>query len=842
MALKKYFYMVGNAHLDPVWQWRWQEGSAEAKATVRSALDRMNEDPEFVFVCSSMSVYRWIKEFAPEMFEEVRKRVKEGRFKVTGGMYVQPDCNNPSGEGFARQLLYSQRWFHENLGVTADTGYNVDSFGHNLSLPQILRRAGLKNYIFMRPGEHEKHLDTELFHWTSPDGSEVLTTRIFPPYCGNFNSLEELEAGLEARSNQNDCGTDCAAFFYGVGNHGGGPTRQNLALIHEAARKHPESRFIFSDLTDYFDHIRSEEAAGSITVPALCDELQHHASGCYSAVLEIKEGIRKAECALLSAEKFSLLANRLLNVPYPDFERAWLDVCFCHFHDIMGGCCTRDACSDTAYMYGEAQAVAARAQNTALQALSWQIGTDAPDSPGTPIVIFNPHPWPVEQEVRVNAQLSAVSADGQFIPIQHVRSQTHSCMQRFDTIFRAQLPPLGWKVFRTDEKVTVFLQTELKPELFEAAADRSVQAFISSGSCGTGGGADAGKVCGNGTAQPAVCVLQNSLLRIEFDLKTGFVRSMKELETGRELIEGSGAVPIVIDETGHDTWSHGKNFFDRRIGTFGNAELTVLESGPVRATVKVVSKYADSRLTQYFSLGSGERKLRVEAVIDFQEKHRMVKYGWNFALTEPRALYEIPFGSIERPADGEEEPGLKWAAVAGNEFCVGLANNGRYSYSVRGGELCVTAVRTPIYGDHGGPRDAESEYTDLGVTRFTYEIIPQTAPDIGALTRAAEELNQPAVNILENRHPGPLPEQFSGLACAAANITVSALKLAEDGDGMILRAVETDGRSCTGRFTGPVIGGAAQQIEVPFAAHEIKTLRLDGRGSWKEVLITEFDI
>ena len=133
--MKNKLYLVGNAHLDPVWQWRWQEGSAEAKATIRSALDRMKEFPEFRFVCSSASVYQWVEEFAPDMFEEIKERIAEGRFIIVGGWHVQPDCNLPSGEAFARQSLYAQRYFKETFGMTARVGYNVDSFGHNAMLP-----------------------------------------------------------------------------------------------------------------------------------------------------------------------------------------------------------------------------------------------------------------------------------------------------------------------------------------------------------------------------------------------------------------------------------------------------------------------------------------------------------------------------------------------------------------------------------------------------------------------------------------------------------------------------------------------------------------------------------
>jgi alpha-mannosidase len=152
----KRFYFVGNAHLDPVWMWRWQEGSAEAKATVRSALDRMKEYPDFKFVCSSASVYQWIEDFDPAMFEEIKERIREGRWIVVGGWFVQPDCNLPSGEGFARQSLYCQRYFYDRFGVCATIGYNVDSFGHSAALPALLSQGRIENYLFMRPANGEE--------------------------------------------------------------------------------------------------------------------------------------------------------------------------------------------------------------------------------------------------------------------------------------------------------------------------------------------------------------------------------------------------------------------------------------------------------------------------------------------------------------------------------------------------------------------------------------------------------------------------------------------------------------------------------------------------------------
>ena len=176
-------HMIGNAHLDPAWFWQWMEGYHEAKATFRSALDRMNEYPDFVFTCSAAAYYEWIEQDEPEMFAEIRRRVEEGRWAIVGGWWIQPDCNAPCGESFARQGLIAQRYFESRFGVRARTAYNVDSFGHNATLPQIFRLSGMENYVFMRPMRHEKALPANIFLWESPDGSRVKAFRIPIAYC-----------------------------------------------------------------------------------------------------------------------------------------------------------------------------------------------------------------------------------------------------------------------------------------------------------------------------------------------------------------------------------------------------------------------------------------------------------------------------------------------------------------------------------------------------------------------------------------------------------------------------------------------------------------------------------
>ena len=223
--------MIGNAHIDPIWLWKWQEGYAEIKATFQSALDRLDQYPDCIFTSACAVYYKWVEENEPSMFKKIVERVKEGRWNIVGGWWLQPDCNIPSGESFARHALYSQRYFKSRFGKTAKVGYNVDSFGHNGNLPQLYKKSGIDAYIFMRPDSYnEKNYpfpNNTPFLWKGVDGTELLTSRIHMSYGFGLsdNEFEVIERDAVA-SGQNHI-----MVFFGIGNHGGGPTVRQLEKI-----------------------------------------------------------------------------------------------------------------------------------------------------------------------------------------------------------------------------------------------------------------------------------------------------------------------------------------------------------------------------------------------------------------------------------------------------------------------------------------------------------------------------------------------------------------------------------------------------------------------------------
>ncbi len=824
--MKKRIYLIGNAHLDPVWQWRWTEGIAAVKQTVRSALDRMRETDGFIFTSSQAVAYRWLSECAPELLEEVRARVAEGRFVLCGGQYVQPDCNTPSGESFARHSLYSQRIFKRLLGVTAKTAYNVDSFGHNAMLPQIFKKSGMARYVMMRPGQHEKEMEENVFLWRSPDGTEIPVFRITESYCGNYETEEDMTKRIETFCRAANEDLESTMVFYGVGNHGGGPTKKNLAIIKALQEKYRgESEILFASPDDFF---RDLSASGAV-LPVVEDDLQHHASGCYSAVSELKRLNRRGEADLYFAEAFASIAHRKLGLVYPGarLEEAWENLLFNQFHDIMGGCSIEKAYEDAFAFAGESLASAAKITAMATQGLSWAV--DTMELPGTPAIVFNPHPWKLRVPVRVNYRVDSIrTTDGKDVPFQTVHSQAESCMWRGDALFIAEIPPMGYATYligdRTESAIsgTYIAGGETKefPSPVKATPAPELQTA-------------------NDCPGP---VLENEYLRAEFIPYNGFVASVKDKETGEELLAAPGAVPVVVDEYRHDTWSHAKNFFDRDIAVFSDAKCTVTENGPVRATVKVESRYNDSKLTQYFSLAAGEKMLRVRAVCDWREKHKMLKISWPCDVGTPAAAeYEIPFGHFARPADGEEENGHRYVAVRGEKRSMAMLNDGKYSFSIQGGDLRLTVLRSPIYGDHGGPRTAESEFTEQGISEFRYSMVPGPAtPDYAALERRAAELNCPPVLVCENNHKGFLPPEDSFGSVDADNVDVTAFKRAEDGNGWIVRAYETAGREETETVLRlPLL---AKEIPLRFGKFEIRTLLIpDGEEEAREVMLTEWD-
>ncbi|TDC54242.1 alpha-mannosidase [Jiangella ureilytica] len=825
-------HMVGNSHLDPVWLWPWQEGYQEARATFWSAIHRLQEYPDFVFTCDQVVLLSWVEEQDPELFEQIRKRVAEGRWVMTGGWWVEPDCNMPGGESFVRQGLYGQRYLHDRFGVTSSVGMNVDPFGHNAMLPAILRGQRMDTYTFLRPGPHESDLDGTAFWWEAPDGSRVLAYRIPFEYCSPPGDVAHQ---TEKSLGQLDRSLGDVMIFYGVGNHGGGPTKANIESIHRHDQRGSYGNMIMSSPRRYFDELVARRGPdGMAQLPVWRDDLQHHASGCYSSHSGIKQWVRRTQAALLSAERWAAIGSVTHNREYPrdELEHAWKQLLFNQFHDILPGSAIEHAYDDARDQLGEAVAIAKRIITRVHNLIARDVAVPFED--GTqPVLVFNPHPWPVVSEVELQygvqpTGVHVVDADGGLVPSQPIQSvATTNDKGRGAVVFRAELPPLGYRLYR------------LRP--------------------GTAVPGPAWSGTAPGALTASETVLENDLLRIELDPSTGWLTSLLDKRTGVDAVAGARGEHTQVSDDPTDTWGHGVVSYAWPGEAMRTTRIVLRESGPERARLRVERSWGRSTMTEEFILRQGAAEVEVRVTIDWREQAHLLKLRFPVALTDPEATYEIPFGTLRRPVDAAEEPGQSWVDLTGTVDGVpaGLAvvNNAKHAYDVSPAHadvspsIGITAVRSPVYSWHD-PRlldpDGFYSFQDQGVQRFSYLLVPHAGDWREAgLSRRAAELGALPRAMLESFHDGVLPSADGYAADGGGQVMITAVKGWEDGDAdapdLIVRAVETTGAPARARLELSVLD---RVIEADFGPSQIRTFRVprDPEQPIQEVDLLEWPV
>jgi alpha-mannosidase len=816
--------MIGNAHLDPVWLWPWQEGYQEARATFWSAIHRMDEYPDFVFTCDQVVLLSWVEEQDPELFERIRERVAEGRWVNTGGWWVEPDCNLPMGESFARQGLYGQRYLQSRFGRPATVGMNADPFGHNAMIPAILRGQGMDSYVFLRPGHAESDFDDTLFRWESPDGSRVLAYRIPFEYGSPPGSIE---GQTDKSLGQLDKSLGTMMVFYGVGNHGGGPTIANIESIHRYDRMGTFGRMTMSSPRDFFDEIVARGETFTDSLPVRLDDLQHHAAGCYSAHSGIKAWQRRAQYSALSAERWAAVVSVTDRVPYPreDLERAWKQILFNQFHDILPGSAIEPSYDDARDQLGEAVAISKRIITLAHNVLARQV--EIPFIEGSqPVLVFNQHPWPVEVDVDLQfggmpLGLHLVDELGNAVVFQTSQSTaTTDDISRGAVAFRASVPPLGYRLYR-------YLPGA--PPV-EAPAGPLVVTEV---------------------------LIENDHLRIELDPGTGWISSFLNKATGTDVMAGvDGSQHTQVCEDPTDTWGHRVISYAWPGATMTLSRIVVRETGPLHSRVRIERVWGASTLIEELVLTHDSNVLRVNVTLDWREKAHLLKLRFPTRLENPVATYEIPFAHLERPVDGAEEPAQGWVDVSGtvDGTSAGLTvvTTNKHAYDVSPGDqpsIGITAVRSPVYSWHD-PRlldpDGFYSFQDQGIQRFSYELVSHSGDwRTAEPTRRATLLGSPVRAMLESSHPGRLPARHS-FATDGGTVLITALKgsedpAADDSTDLIVRAVETSGESVRSGIELPLVG---RTITEEFTPHQVRTFRvpLDPAAPIVETNLVEWPI
>jgi alpha-mannosidase len=787
-------HMIGQAHIDPVWLWPWPEGVSVVHSTFQSALDRMKETPEFAFTASSVQFYEWVAQNDPAMIAEIRKRVEEGRWALAGGWWVEPDVNIPSGESLVRQGLYGQKLFQKLFGQIARVAYNPDSFGHPGTLPQILKLQGMQEYVFMRPMPREKSLPADVFWWQSPDGTRLLTYRI--PY--SYNDDGPVRQRVEQTAAMKETVRSMMA-FYGAGDHGGGATKENIRSIAEIQSEKGAPTLVYSTPAKYFDEIRKANP----NLPVVQDDLQHHSVGCYTAEWQVKKLNRTAEQALVTAEKIASIGSVVWNAVYPKeaFTSAWKRVLFLQFHDSMAGTALPEHYQTTVPQgYGYATDVANQAMYLAAQKLAWDVPATDPDSKY--LVVFNPHAWPVTSHVEYDvgyapdAPVLVEDDAGKAVPHQALQPSAEvNGRQRI--VVRADVPAFGYRQIRLRKGDTAAPANPLKVDAHS---------------------------------------IENEHVRMTFGTD-GTVTLFDKDANAASFTRGRA---VVLDDTS-DTWSHDVRAYDQEIGTFASASGTVLESGPLRARLRMRTTYGTSTLTVDWLLYQGARTVEARVALDWHEHRKMLKFSFPVQGGAAVPTYEVPYGHLQRQANGDEDPGQRWIDVSGAAGGLTVINDAKYGYSVKGNDLRISIVRGAPYAHHIPhvvKEDHDVLWQDQGMQTFRMLLAPHrgTWQTVG-VPRLADEFTAPVPVIYQGIHRGNRAQSGSFVEVDAKNIIVSAVKLAEDNNDLVFRCYETEGR-----------GGAAT-LDLKFASKkwtgnfrpsEIKTIRFTPRsGEFREVNVLE---
>lgn len=793
-------HMIGNAHVDAPWLWPLSESNAVVHSTFRSALERLKEDPQVTMTSSSSQFYEWIADSDPAMLAEIRKRVEEGRWDLVGGWWVEPDVNIPNGESLIRQGLYGQQTLKRLFGRHATVGYNPDSFGHTGSLPQILKLQEMPDYVFMRPNATEKQLPSSLFWWQGIDGTKALTFRIPVGYDdpGDVRShmLKEIDL-LHGQAVRDDME------FYGIGDHGGGPTKLNISSIHRIQGEKGAPELLFSTPDRYFGEVHKASFLNEI--PTVADDLQHHSVGTYTAGSELKKLNRSTEALLVTAEKLSAVGSVAWGASYPkdDLAKAWKKVLLLQFHDSMAATTLPSYLEDARDGYGRARDVAHDAMYLAAQKLAWQVPTTDPDSKY--LVIFNPHAWPtdlhIEYDMGWNTKAPSVleDAQGRSIPYQWIEATT-TVSDRVGLAADVEVPAMGYRQIRLHKVAEQPAQHESALRVSESNLENAHVKMT---------------LCADGTIGL-------------FDKD-----NHREVLRSADTRNSAGMRAIVMDDPS-DTWSHHVRAYDQEVGAFELRSVNVVEHGPLRGRIRARYRYGASTMTVDYLLYADARDIELRVSLDWHEHQKMLKFAFPVNVEQPKATYEIADGAMQRGTNGDEDPGQRWIDVTGESngqaYGLALVNDAKYGYSVNGSEMRLSVARAAVFAHHE-PRKLEAgadyHWMDQGVQNFRMQLVPHTGTWQNAdLARIAEKLVTEVPIIYQGIHPGTRPASDSFLEVDAKDVVVSAIKEAEDGSDTIIRAYETQGTATRARFD---LRFAHTSWSGEFRPFEIKTLRVNAK-------------
>ena len=790
--MKREIHLICNAHIDPIWQWDWAEGTSAVLSTFYSAAT-LAEKFDYIFCHNEVTVYKYVEEYAPDLFEKIKQLVKEGKWHIIGGWYLQPDCNMPSGESFVRQIREGQRYFMEKFGVCPTTGVNFDPFGHTIGLVQIMKKCGQDSYLFMRPLPRELALPDPQFIWRGLDGSEIKACRINSYNTPLGKSAESIRNQTKRQS------SPVGAIAWGVGNHGGGPSAKDLSDIENEILSSEEIQYLHSTPEGFFAKISPEAEFDR--------SLRTSQPGCYTSMHRIKQLHAQLENELYLAEKIASVAyakGAMKDYPTQALRAATEDLLNAEFHDVLPG--TSIQCGEDAGVRFLNHGIleAERVKVKAYFALSAE---QAPAGEGEyPIVIFNPHPYALSENIEcefmladqnwngeIESALTVLDENGNAVPYQLIKEESNLDLDwRKRIIFKADMAPLALT------RYSVYMEYKEKKQKEKHCA----------------------------------FVFDNGRKYVEINSETGLLASYR-IDGVEYLSDGFGLVSF---DDNADPWAMGRHQLlrvgenERAFATStkpkgvfeGMKSVQIVEDGEIYLGIEAFFEQDNTRARILYKIYKNNDDIDVDVNLYLGDINRIYKLKVPVAV-QGKLIAQTAFGTEELFTDARENVSQRFVAVDTGEKCLALLNQDVYGNHYENSAIYASLVRGITYCAHpimDRPLMPEGRFTkkvDQGENRFSFRL---TVAPREALERKTQEFTMKpfALNIF------PVPANTTGIGDFKVELgdgvtTLAAMKKADGKEAIILRLLNN---SPEGRASHVCVNGA--MLPLNFGKYEVKTV------------------
>ncbi len=786
-------HMICNAHIDPIWQWDWPEGVSATLSTFYSAV-KLCDEFDYIFCHNEVTVYKYVEEYAPELFAKIQELVKAGKWHIMGGWYLQPDCNMPSGESFVRQIREGQRYFKEKFGACPTTAINLDPFGHSVGLVQIIKKCGQDSYMFMRPYSSELNLPSEQFIWRGLDGSEIKAARSI----GGYNSpLGSSASVIRKRAEAQDF--PVGAILWGVGNHGGGPSRKDLADIESEILPSDEYEYLHSTPEAFFAEIEPSEVVDS--------SLRISMPGCYTSMYRVKKLHAQLEAEISMAEKIASVAyakGALKEYPERELQTAVQDLLNAQFHDVLPG--TSVQCGEDAGIrfLNHGMLEAERVKIKSYFALS-QAQKSANEGE-YPIVVFNPHPYELCDNIeceftladqnwndKIASKIRVTDENGNTVPYQVIKEDSNLT--------------LDWR-----KRIT--LEARLKP--LQLCRYSVYIDFIPA----------------EKAEKAPTLIFDNGRKYVEIDEKTGLLKSYKI--NGQEYI-GEGFGLCALDDNA-DPWGMAREQLVRLgvneqkfklsespNGPFkGMKSVQMIEDGEIYLGIEAFFELDSTRARILYKIYKNNDDVDIDITLYMNDINKIVKLKLPIAK-QGTLIGQAPFGTDKLFDDARENVAHRFVALDTGSECVALLNRDVYGSHYENNTLYMSLARGVTYCAHPIgereliPLDRYTKKIDQGENNYSFRL---TVTSRDKLERKTTEFVQRpyCLNIfpipVENHKEKPLDVSIEGDI-----ISMPTIKKADDKDAIIFRLLNNTENSVQSSL---IVNG--QRLSLAFGKYEVKTV------------------